>query len=181
MESYSCWASVINKYKMDTSRVETIRKKVQECKTATDFFFFLWEEKRGGVGWFSDSCQPAPPTHCLQHLLWSHKPLCLPWAGPIVPIHVDRHSVRREHHLPQCSRSFRALITNSWETTAAPRLTQLAHKQLICLTNQQGKLQVQGCSIDNGVKSMELIPPPSHILSTSTVILFWYWISFLNY
>lgn len=42
------------------------------------------------------------------------------------------------------------------EKTGGLRLTQLVHKQLIC----RGKLQVQGCSIDSGVQSMELLPPP---------------------
>lgn len=84
MESYSCWALVVNKYKMDTSRADTRRKKVQECKTATDFFFPLGGGK-GGMGWFSDSCHPAPPTRCLQHLLWNHKPFASHGLGRLCP------------------------------------------------------------------------------------------------
>lgn len=160
MESYSWCALLVNKYKMDTSGAETRRRNVRECETATVFFSLGWGEG-GGAGWFSDSCHPAPPTRCLQHLLWNRKP-------PLPPM--GRADCAHPCGQTQCAARassasvlsvFRALITNPWETTAVLRLTQLAHKRLICFTNQQGKLQVQGCSIDSGVKSMELIPPPS--------------------
>lgn len=44
----------------------------------------------------SDSLLPAPA-------LKNHKPLCLPWAGPLVPIHVDRQGAWRAHQPPQCT------------------------------------------------------------------------------
>ena len=77
--------------------------------------------------------------------------------------------------------AFCVLIRKPRETTAVLRLTQLARKEFICFTNQQGKLQVQGCSIDSDVKSVALLPSPlPHILLTSVDILFWYQISLLN-
>lgn len=152
-ESYSCWA-LVDKYKMDTSRAETRRTKVWDSY----WFLFLWEEGRGAWG--------ASLIHVTRHLRLaasstcsqSTNPFCLPWAGPTVPIHVDRHSVRACASSASALSVFRALHNEHMRNHGGPE-TDSARKQLICFTTQQGKLQVQWCSIDSGVKSVELIPP----------------------
>lgn len=75
-----------------------------------DRYWFFCLKKTGGrgEGYFSDSCHPAPPTCCSQHLLWNHQNPFLPpmgWADCAHPCG-QTHSVRHVHHLPQCSRSF---------------------------------------------------------------------------
>lgn len=125
---------------MGPSKTFKRRMKVPECKIGTDFFYFLqgWGGKevmgeyliRATLRlWVAASCTCSEITTLF----------CLPLAGPIVPIHVHKHSAWCVHHLPQ-----------------------VAHKQLICFTNQQENLQVQGCSSDSGVKSMELSTPHPH-------------------
>lgn len=169
---------------MDPSRAESARV------SDSYWFFFFLSGRRGkggaGVGWFSDSCHPAPPTRRLRHLLWNHKPPFLPPMG-----RADCAHPCGQTQCAACASSASVLSVFSCShnepvrnhTAAVLRLTQLAHKQLICFTNQQGKLQVQGCSIDSEVKSMELIPPPlpvPHPVYIYMDILFWYWIYFLN-
>lgn len=121
----------------------------------SNFFFPLSKDGVCGDSQIHVTLQPwlAASSTCSET---TKAPLCFPWAGPIVPIRVDRHGAWHVHHLPRCSWSFRALMRNPWETTTVVRLIQLPHKQLICFTNQQGILQVQGCSTD--VKSNQSYP-----------------------
>lgn len=125
--------------------------------------------------------QPVAPSTCSESRNPTHThPPASRGAGPIVPIHVDRHTVcgvciiclsalglSCSHNGP-VSKGKKQKPQWSWDWLA---------NKLICFTNQQGKLQVQGCSTDSRVASVESTPPP-HLLPTS--ILFWYWISSLN-
>lgn len=146
-------------------------KKDEESVQHSHWFVFLWE--KGG-------CQSL--IHVTLHLQMAASSTCSETTKPFASRGLDQvcpsmwtESARHVHYLLRCSRSFHALKTNPRETTAVLTLTQLAHQlyqQLTCFTNYQGKLQVQGCSIDSGVKSMELVSL-SHILSTFIDILFW--------
>lgn len=110
MESYSCWASAVIKYKMDKSRVETTMKKVKECMTATDFVL----SGRMGVGNLrfmspgtSKRLLPAPA-------LKPQNPFASHGLDQLCPS-MWTDSARHVHHLLRCARSLHALITKAHE------------------------------------------------------------------
>lgn len=142
-------------------------KEMKLTVTATSFFVFLLMRQQAAWGGFLivplHLCSAACST-CSE----TTNRFPSPWAGLIVPIHVDRHSVWHVHHLPQRPGS----LVLSYGTQEKPQVLWMTHPELSCSTKQQGKLQVRGCSTDRAVKWLKLLP--SHILSTPTVTLVCY-------